>query len=181
MNPRFALLALLLAAGCGAPDLSRVDETPADVSHARAADNTPIEPAAVVPGVSDTVPAPLPPPLSVTLALLPVDVPGLRGEARLATAGMGTAVTVALRDGHRGATYGGAIRTGSCARVGSSIASLNPVSTDSAGTGASESTISVPMDSLLGHPHVVVYGPGGRPHACGELGSGGAPPPPAGG
>jgi hypothetical protein len=182
MNPRLPILALLLIVGCGDPDLSRVEETPANVSHARSANNTPTEPAAVVPGVSDTVPAPPPPARAAYVALAPVDRPPLSGEAQLATAGTGTAVTVALREGHDGATYSGAIREGSCARIGSSVASLNPVSTDSAGTGASESSISVPMDSLLGHPHVVVFGPGGRPHACGALrpGAGGTAAPSAG-
>ncbi|HEX2191347.1 MAG TPA: hypothetical protein VHG51_20720, partial [Longimicrobiaceae bacterium] len=107
----------------------------------------------------------------------------LRGSGRAATAGRGASVSVALSGGAPGITYDGAVRLGVCARVGPTVAPLHPVSADSLGRGAAASDLPFPVDSLLRAPHVVVYGRGGRPEACGPVGAPAArdtaaPPPP---
>jgi hypothetical protein len=99
----------------------------------------------------------------------------VRGTGRAASAGTGSSLSVTLAQAAAGATYEGAVRQGSCARMGSTVASLNPATADSLGRGQAASDIPVPIDSLLGAPHVVVYGRGGRPETCGPL-SGAAPP-----
>jgi hypothetical protein len=163
-----AAAAALLAA-CGDENRSLLTSTPAANRISTSGNDTTHAPKPVVPGVEDTVHHPLPPPRAATALLAPLGASTLRGSARIATAGTGTAVSVSLAGGHALMTYAGAIRAGSCERAGVSVASLVPVTADSLGNGASASDVPLSVDSLLHHPFVVVFGPGGRPRACGAI------------
>jgi hypothetical protein len=123
----------------------------------------------VVPGVEDTEHHPLPPPRTAGALLAPLGASTLRGAAQIATAGTGTAISVTLAGGHASMTYAGAIRAGSCELAGVAVASLVPITVDSLGNGASASDVALSVDSLLHHPFVVVFGPGGRPVTCGPI------------
>ncbi|MEW5929885.1 MAG: hypothetical protein AB1941_20725 [Gemmatimonadota bacterium] len=181
--PHFRTLALVaLLAGCGDEDRTQTEYTPSNDRTSTSADDTTAVPARVVPW-PDTAPAALPPQVTLGLALAPLGGETVRGSGRVAAAGMATSISVALAQAVGGATYEGAVRQGSCARVGPTVASLVPASTDSLGAGQAASDVPVPIDSLTGSPHVVVYGRGGRPEACGPVGGAAAartpaPPPP---
>ncbi|HEX2095470.1 MAG TPA: hypothetical protein VHG28_23945 [Longimicrobiaceae bacterium] len=179
MRPRTGLLLGLLAlAACGDEDRTQTGYTPSNDRSSTSSDDTTTVPARVVPGRTDTLPDPPPPQDTVALALAPLGTATVRGSGQLAAAGTVTAVSVALAGGAGGATYEGAIRQGACARMGPAVASLVPATADSLGNGAAASDVPVPLDRLLGGPHVVVYGRGGRPESCGVVGRASAPPPP---
>ncbi len=161
--------AAALLAGCGDENRSLLTSTPAANRISTSGNDTTHAPRPVVPGVEDTVHHPLPPPRTAGATLSPLGASTLRGSARLATAGTGTAVAVTLAGGRDRTTYSGAIRAGSCERAGVSIAALVPVTADSLGDGASASRVPLSVDSLLHHPFVVVFGPGGRPVTCGPI------------
>lgn len=171
------LLALLALAGCGDEDHTQTDYTPSNDRTSTSADDSIVVPARVIPGVADTLPDPLPPRGVVGLALSPLGGSAVRGSGRAASAGTGTAIAVALSGGAGGATYEGAVRQGVCARIGPQVAALVPATADTLGNGRAASDVPVPLDSLTGGPHVVVYGRGGRPEACAAIGAASAPPP----
>lgn len=162
---------LLPLAACGEEDRTPSHFTPSSDRRATSADDTLTRLASAVPGAIEPPRRPLPPPAAAGVALSPTDTASLRGIGRLAGAGRLTSVSVALTGGKAGTSYQGAIRQGGCARTGATVASLNPVSADSLGLGAASTHVSVPIDSVLGGRHVVVYGKGGRPETCGEIGS----------
>lgn len=179
MRPRTGLLVVLLAlSGCGDEDQTQTEYTPSNDRTATSTDDSTAVPARAVPGVADTLIDPLPPRGTASVALVPLRPNAVRGNGLLASAGGGTSVSVALSGGAAGATYEGAVRQGVCARIGSAVASLVPATADSLGNGQAASDVLVPLDSLTGAPHVVVYGRGGRPEACGAVGARAAPPPP---
>jgi hypothetical protein len=169
---RELLAALLLAlAACGDEDRTQTRYTPSADKNSTSADDTTAVPARAIQG-PDTVPKAAPPQDTFALALAPLRPAGLRGSGQAAAAGKATAISVTLAEGHPGASYAGAVRRGVCGAMGAEVASLNPVSTDLRGRGQASSDIPVPVDSLTGSPHVMVYGPGGRPEACGVLAAG---------
>lgn len=163
-----SLALLLVLAACGDEDRTQTEYTPSN-DHARmSADDGAARPARAVP-VPDTPAHPVPPQDSLPLTLSPLGRATARGTGQVAASGRASVVSVALAQAARGATYDGAIRQGDCAAMGASIASLFPVSADSLGSGQASSDVSVPIDSLTGAPHVVVYGRGGRPEACAAI------------
>lgn len=180
-SKRVMLLALVVLVGCG-----DINHTPDDYtqSNRRAATSGNDEDQRLAPAVpSEDRPAqpivPTPPRPQLSASLSPY--PGLvvRGEGVLRPAGQMSIVSVSLRGGTSHSTYEGTIRRGSCAAPGSTIAALNPVSSDSTGSGAAVSYAQVPTDSLLKGSHLVTYGQGGRFETCGGISGGGvvlAPP-----
>lgn len=170
--PVLRLGALLLAVGgCGEEGRTPSHYTPANDKAATSVEDTTPPLARAVPGAVEPPAAPLPPPASAAVVLEPTDTASVRGSARLASAGHGTEVMVELARGKAGVTYVGEIRLGACGRLGATVASLNPVSADSLGGGAASTRVPVPVDSLLGGRHAVVFGKGGRPETCGEIAS----------
>jgi hypothetical protein len=173
--PGLLLLAAQGLGRCYDEDRSPTEYTAAAEKSSTSSNDTTTAPAPVVPGVSDTTSDPLPPPRAATVALSPLGQ-GLRGTAQLRSSGTATLVFASLSQGKASTSYDGAIRQGRCARMGANVAPLLPVTADSLGGGRAASDVPVPIDSLLGSPHVLVYGKGGRPEACGELGAGAETP-----
>lgn len=161
---------------CGDENRTPTHFTPSSDKNATSGNDTTIKPAPAVPGGLLPPMKSVPPQDTAVLTLAAVDTSTLRGSAQLAAFGRMTSVSVTIAQGHVGTTYEGAIRQGSCGRMGPTVTSLNPVSADSLGTGAVATDVSVPIDSLLGSRHVVVYGKGGRPQMCGAVGSPATPP-----
>lgn len=178
MRPRTGALALLLLSpwACGDEDRTQTEFTASINKSSTSADDTP---AAVPPAVQrpDTPSRPLPPQDTFPIALAPLRASTARGTGEVAAAGNGASISVALSQATRGATYEGAVREGVCSAMGATVASLFPVSTDSMGAGRASSDVRVSVDSLTKKPHVVVYGPGGRPEVCGPVRPGAAAPP----
>jgi hypothetical protein len=178
MRSRTVLVLLALAA-CGDEDRTQTEYTPANDYTRTSADDQPSVPAPAT-AVPDTTPVPAPPQGRVAIALAPLGHSTVRGTGEVAAAGKATSISVTLTEGVRGATYEGAVRQGRCNAMGASVASLVPVTADSAmRRGQAASDVNVPIDSLTGAPHVVVYGRGGRPEACASIGGPPAIPPAA--
>lgn len=172
-----AAAALLALAACGEEDVNPSDYTPSN-DHARmSADDGAVRPAPAA-SLPDTLPKKAPPQDSLPIALSPLGRATARGTGQVAASGKASVVRVALAQAARGQTYEGAIRQGVCEAMGASIAPLFPVSADSLGSGQASSDVSVPIDSLTGAPHVVVYGRGGRPEACAAIPTSAPPPAP---
>ena len=170
---RLLLVVGPLLAACGGDDGPR-EETP---SNDRTSTSLAVDSAApAAPDRTDTtfVPSSV---MGTAFLLAPVAGSAVAGDAQLVANGERTAVEVSLRGATAGATYEGSVRQGSCERMGSNVASLNPASADSLGRARSQTDIAVPIDSLVGSPHVVAYGPGGRPESCGDIPRAGARPP----
>jgi hypothetical protein len=171
-------LALLLSLwACGDEDRTQTEFTASIDKTSTSADDTAAVVAPAVPR-PDTLARPAPPQDTFAIALAPLGRGTARGTGQVAAAGNAASISVALSQGTRGATYEGAVRQGVCSAMGASVASLHPVSTDSMGAGRASSDVPVSVDSLRKKPHVVVYGPGGRPEVCGPVRPG-APPPPS--
>ncbi|MBV9773596.1 MAG: hypothetical protein JO040_06575 [Gemmatimonadetes bacterium] len=171
------LLALLALSACGDEDRTQTGYTASNDRTSTSGDDTTAVPAPVVPGVADTLPDPLPPQDTVVVALAPLADSRVRGSGQMGAVGASTAVSVTLSGGSPGITYEGAIRQGACTRMGSTLASLVPVSVDTLGNGRAAGDVAIPLDSLLGGPHVLVYGRSGRPESCAPIGRGAAPKP----
>lgn len=172
------LAALLALAGCGDEDRTQTDYTASADKVSTSADDTAATPALAIP-LSDTLPREAPPQDTFALALAPVPGARGRGSGEVMAAGKATSVAVALSGVVGGATYEGSVRQGRCAATGPAVASLFPVSADSLGSGRAASDVPVPVDSLTGRPHAVVYGRGGRTELCGEIRATAPPPRPA--
>lgn len=155
---------------CGDENRTPTHFTPSNDKTSTSSNDTTARPAPAVPGAIEPPRQPTPPPASAAVSLVPLDTSSLRGSGRLAGFGRMTSVAVRLTQGKQGFTYDGAVRQGACTRLGATVASLNPVSADSLGLGAAATDVSVPIDSLLSGRHVVVYGHGGRPQTCADLG-----------
>ena len=174
-----SLLLLLLSAACGDEDRTQTEFTASIDKTSTSADDTAAVPARAVP-VPDTLEQPAPPQLTAGFALAPLGRATLRGSGEVKAVGKASSVSVsvALSQGIAGTTYEGAIRQGGCAAMGPSVASLFPVSADSLGSGRAQSDVNVPIDSLTARPHVIVYGRGGRPETCAQIGPPSTTPPP---
>lgn len=167
---------MLALAACGDEDRTQTEYTPSNDKASTSADDSAARPARAVP-VPDTMPVKSPPQDTLPITLAPLGRATARGTGQVAATGKSASITVALSSTAPGQTYEGAVRQGICASMGASVASLYPVSADSTGSGQASSPLNVPVDSLTGKPHVVVYGRGGRPEACAAIPSS-APPPP---
>ncbi|HEX8360447.1 MAG TPA: hypothetical protein VF613_10080 [Longimicrobium sp.] len=177
MTRTAGLLILLLLGACGDEDRTQSEYIPSNDKTSTSADDTAHRPARMV-AIPDTAAKPEPPQDTLPLALARLGAALVQGSGQVAAVGKSTSVSVALARGSGGATYEGSIRQGVCARTGSTIASLFPVSADSLGNGRASSDVPVPIDSLTGAPHVVVYGRGGRPEVCGPIAPRSLPLPP---
>lgn len=173
----YSLLFVLLLAACGDEDRTQTEFTASIDKTSTSADDTAAVPARAVP-VPDTLRQPPPPQGTAAISLAPLGRATLRGSGEVKAVGKASTVSIALSQGIAGTTYEGAIRQGSCAAMGPSVASLLPVSADSLGGGRAQSDVNVPIDSLTSKPHVIVYGPGGRPETCAQIGPPSATPPP---
>ena len=175
---RIAWLMLLGLAACGDEDRTQTDYTASNEKTSTSRDERPAVPAPAAPGANDTSVLPLPPAGSIGLSLRPLGGDSSGGAARLRAQGRRTVYSVQLSRAAAGHAYAGEIRLGVCAQPGPSLTSLNPAVVDSAGRGAAAGDVAVPLDSLLSSAHVLVYGRGGRPEACGEIRPGAPAPAP---
>lgn len=166
---RPCLLLLFFLVACGGEERARTGTTTARDTLTSPLNDTVAALAPVTPAVPDTAARPMPPRMVSTVPLLPAGQLEARGIAQLAAVGHATSVAASLTGAHAGVSYAGDIRGGNCRQIGSRVASLHPVTADSLGAGRASTNISVPMDSLLKVPHVVVYGQGGRAELCGEM------------
>jgi hypothetical protein len=171
------LTVLLLAAACGDEDRTQTEFTASIDKTSTSADDTAAIPARAVP-VPDTLEQAAPPQGTAAISLAPLGRAMVRGSGEVKAVGKASSVSVALTQGIAGATYEGAIRQGGCAAMGSSVASLLPATADSLGSGRAQSDVNVPIDSLTASPHVIVYGRGGRPETCAQIGPPSTTPPP---
>jgi hypothetical protein len=163
---------LPLGVGCGEEDSTLARFTPSAEKNALARDDT--TPALKEVAIAGLRPARHRGPAGVLVGSFTA-YPGssAAGAATLAAAGEQTRVDVRLSGGQPAAHYEGAIRRGTCTRVGARVAGLNAVSADPSGSGRAFTDAAVPVDSLAHSPHVLVYGRGGRPETCAPVGSGG--------
>ncbi|HEX2207821.1 MAG TPA: hypothetical protein VHG93_09060 [Longimicrobium sp.] len=172
----YSLLFLALSA-CGDEDRTQTEFTASIDRMSTSADDTTAVPARVV-SIPDTMETPAPPQVTVGIVLVPLGRATVRGSGQVQAVANSTSVAVALSQGIAGVTYEGAIRQGGCASMGPVVASLFPVSADSLGNGRAQSDVSVPIDSLTKTSHVIVYGRGGRPETCAQIGPSPTTPPP---
>lgn len=84
-------------------------------------------------------------------------------------AGSATRVVTRLNGAAAGQTYSGMIRRGTCAQLGSRVASLVPATADSLGLASSISDVPVPLRTLRAAPHIIVFGKDNRPATCGTI------------
>jgi hypothetical protein len=174
---RCFFVVLLLSAACGDEDRTQTEFTASIDKTSTSADDTAAVHARAVP-VPDTLRQPPPPQVTAPVTLTPLGRATLRGSGEVKAVGKASSVSVALSQGIAGTTYEGAIRQGGCAAMGPGVASLLPVSADSLGSGRAQSDVNLPIDSLTSKPHVIVYGRGGRPETCAQIGSPSTTPPP---
>lgn len=170
MRPaRLLILGLPLLLGCGEADSTPERFTTAVEKNVLASDDT-------APPLTGIAAAALRPPrrrapaAGLAASFLPYPGSHAGGSAALVSAGGQTRVDVRLSGGRPGIHYHGTIRRGRCQRVGARVASLNSVSADSLGSGRASTDAPVPIDSLAGEPHVLIYGRGGRPETCAFIG-----------
>jgi hypothetical protein len=168
---------LFALAACGDEDRTQTEFTASIDKTSTSADDTAAVPGRAVP-IPDTLEQPPPPQVTVGLALAPLGRTTLRGSGEVKAVGKASSVSIALSQGIAGVTYEGAIRQGGCAAMGANVASLYPVSADSLGAGRASSDVPLPIDSLTAKPHVIVYGRGGRPETCAQIGPPSTTPPP---
>jgi|GEM_PF-2953595 len=168
---------LLLLLACGDEDRTQTSYTASNDKTSTSADDTAARPARAVP-VPDTLPHKAPPQVAVAITLAPLGRATVRGTGQVAAVGKSTSVAVTLSQGIAGATYEGAVRQGGCAAMGPAVGSLFPVSADSLGGGRASSDLPMGIDSLTRKPHVIVYGRGGRPETCAQIGPPSTTPPP---
>jgi hypothetical protein len=171
-NP-LLLLALLPLGACGDVRHAATDYTPSSSRLATAGNDevprrAPVVARALAPA-APVAPVSVAEPTRAEVALAPDPPSTLRGGGRVEPAGSSTLVRVDLAGGSPYTTYQGTVRRGSCSAIGSTVASLVPVTVDSIGTGRSASQVAVPIRRLLSAPHVLVFGAGGRVEACGAV------------
>ena len=136
------------------------------------AEDTASPPARVADHIADPPPV-LPGSLRTAAVVLRArTAPAPHGAATLRGNGGTTIVDVRLRGERNGGTYSGGLHRGSCERLGAQVAGVNPVSTDTSGNGRSATIVALPIDTLLAHSHALVFGIGGRPESCGNVGTG---------
>lgn len=171
-----ALSLLVSIAACGEEDRTPFDYTPSVDRVATSGDDSTRMAAVVSPVPPPTGTSPSPIVARFTASLAPPTERSLTGNANVLGRGKSASVTALLQGGDAGITYAGAIKQGTCDRIGSRLADLVPISVDSAHGGTSFSSVSVETEHLLERPHVVVFGRGGSAEVCGSLVPRGAEP-----
>jgi hypothetical protein len=92
------------------------------------------------------------------------------GEVTVYDRGGETELRVTLTGGGMNAEHPGHVHSGTCATIGQVLQPLEPVSTDSTGTGTMTTDLSLERSELETAELVIVYhGEGGRPLVCGEV------------
>ena len=168
---RLLIILGVVCAACTEEERTPLTYTEATEQSSTSIADTATRPRSVVPDPQDTLIVPLPSSTgSMTIALAPDTItPAPSGIATLKANGFSTIVSVSLRSPIGAGNYDGIIHRGSCAKPGPAVTSLNPISTDSLGKGASASFIDVPLDTLQVRDHVMIVGKGGRKEACGVI------------
>jgi hypothetical protein len=171
MTIRVLVAAAALLTGCMEEKRTPVDYTERIERTSVSAADTAGRPAPVAPTAQDP-PATMPGSTSATseVTLAPLTGGRVHGLLRLRGNGGSTIIDAALTAERGAGTYDGAIHLGECRRLGSRVAALIAVSIDSAGTGRSATFVPLPIDTLLARRHAVVFGRGGRPDSCGDVG-----------
>lgn len=160
-------IALLGSAACGREERTQTAFTPALERASVIGDSMSLLAPAVA-QLPDTMAADTPS-AALSLTLEGLGAATLNGAVMLSHAGSATRVVTLLRDGAPTRTYGGMIRRGTCAQIGSRVAALVPATTDSAGIARSTSDASLPLRALRAAPHVIVFGENNRPQTCGAI------------
>jgi hypothetical protein len=166
------LACVLLASACRQEERTPVHFTEATEQSSTSVRDTAVRPASIVPNPQDTFAAPVPSSSgTVAITLAPLTAARLQGSANLKANGNSTIATVELRFPSGAGSHDGVIHQGRCARPGPVVTDLHSVTTDSLGVGRSATFVDIPLDTLRAKPHALVFGKGGRPHACGEVGA----------
>lgn len=159
---------MLITGACGREERTQTAFTPALERTSVTGDSMSLlAPAVAV--LPDTTAADTSSAAATTLRLESLGEQRLTGDVTLARAGTATRVVASLSGGTAGQTYGGMIRRGTCAAIGSRVAALVPATADSAGAATSVSDATAPLQSLRTAPHIVVFGKNNRPQACGAI------------
>jgi hypothetical protein len=92
------------------------------------------------------------------------------GEVRVHDRGGDAEVRVVLTGAPPNMEHPGNIHSGTCASIGAVVRPLNPIATDSVGSGTMNTDVGLARTDLQREQLAVVYeGPDGRPLACAEL------------
>jgi hypothetical protein len=95
---------------------------------------------------------------------------GVGGDATITDRGEQTEILVRLTGTAPNGTHPGHVHAGTCAAIGSVVQPLEPITTDTTGTGTMTTTISIAPMAVMDGQHIVVYhGAGGSPVACAEI------------
>lgn len=139
----------LLTAGCGSKD--------------DAADDLEMQPPAAVTPAPGTMPDSA---ASNAIAFTPVGGSTLAGDVDVEEEGSGTKVEVSIRNSADGAVHKGHIHSGTCAAPGAVVAPLGDIRIDGDRNGESETTLQLPMMTVMNGQHIVAYHEaGGNPGA----------------
>lgn len=160
-------MVLIASAACGREERTQTAFTPALERASVIGDSMSLL-APVVGQLPDTMAADTPA-AELSLTLEGLGEASLYGAVMLSHAGSATRVVAVLGGGAAARTYGGMIRRGTCAQIGSRVAALVPATADSAGTARSLTDASLPLRSLRAAPHVIVFGENNRPQTCGAI------------
>jgi hypothetical protein len=96
---------------------------------------------------------------------------GVTGEATITDRGQQTQVMVRLTGTEGGGEHPGHIHTGTCDNIGGVVQPLQPVTTDSTGTGSMTADVEIAPMAAMDGQHVVVYhaAGGGPPITCAAI------------
>lgn len=102
-----------------------------------------------------------------TLAFTPVGGSALAGEVNIEEEGAGTKVEVKIRNSTDGAVHKGHIHTGTCSALGAPVAPLADVTIGGNREGEAETTVQLPMMTVMDGQHIVAYhAADGTPVVC---------------
>lgn len=100
------------------------------------------------------------------LAFTPVGASTLTGEVDVEEEGAGTKVEVKIANSTDGAVHKGHIHSGTCAAPGAVVAPLGDITIDGDRNGESETTLQLPMMTVMNGQHIVAFhAAGGNPGA----------------
>lgn len=103
---------------------------------------------------------------SNAIAFTPVGGSTLAGDVDVEEEGSGTKVEVSIRNSTDGAVHKGHVHSGTCASPGPVVAPLGDVTIDGDRNGESETTLQLPMMTVMNGQHIVAYhAAGGNPGA----------------
>lgn len=95
---------------------------------------------------------------------------GVAGEATVANRGGQSEIMVRLTGAPADSEHPGHLHTGRCDAIGGVVQPLEPIQTDSLGTGSMTAEVELAPEAVMDGQHIVVYhGTGGRPITCANL------------